>query len=244
MRARLFLCLLALAMPALHASEPPRTWTSKDGSAKLTATFFKTDGDKVVLILPNGRSQIIEKRFLSDADLAWIDEHGAGTSTIGAATVGADKSAKIPAALAGKLIDIRGRPADIAHDGRAPKYYIFYYSASWCGPCHAFTPQLVQFHRRMRARKADFEVVLVPSDRSQEDEVAYMKEMRMPWPGVAYDQRGASGIPNSTWGYIPAMVLVDADGNRLLEVNDSLSRDEFLKKAEKILQSGSQAAPN
>ena len=117
--------------------------------------------------------------------------------------------------------------------------------AEWCGPCHAFTPELIQFYRKMKGRKASLAVILFPSDRSKEDEVAYMKEMRMPWPGVDYDKRNAQGIPRSNWGYIPAMVLVDANGKRLLEVNDKLSRADFLAQTEKILREESaQTAQN
>jgi len=225
-----------LALPLQAAA--PRVWTSKDGSATITATYYKTEGGKVTLILPNGRSQVIDRTFLSDADVAWIDANGAATAATpaGGETTGASTSAKIPAALAGKLIDDRGKPATVAKDGATPKYYLFYYSASWCGPCHAFTPELIQFFRKMKARKASLAVILFPSDRSKEDEVAYMKEMRMPWPGVDYDKLNAQGIPRSNWGYIPAMVLVDADGKRLLQVDDKLSREEFLQQTEKILR--------
>jgi nucleoredoxin len=216
----------------------PRVWTSKDGSATITATYYKTEAGKVTLILPNGRSQVIDRAFLSDADLAWIDANGApaATSSNGGETSGASASAKIPAALAGKLIDDRGKPASVAKDGATPKYYLFYYSASWCGPCHAFTPELIQFYRKMKARKASLAVILFPADRSKEDEIAYMKEMRMPWPGVDFNRLNSREIPRSNWGYIPAMVLVDAQGKRLLEVNDELSRADFLQQTEKILR--------
>ena len=46
-----------------------------------------------------------------------------------------------------------------------PKYYAFYYSAVWCPPCKAFTPDLVKFYDRMRKSGADFEIVFVSSDR-------------------------------------------------------------------------------
>lgn len=229
---------LSLVLSSAFA-DLPRTWTSKDGSATMEATFHKVDGDNVVLLLPNGRTQTVQKQFLSDEDVQWIEENSGAS---GAGGVSAD--AAVPAALKGNLIDDRGNKFDLAKEGPLPKYYLFYYSASWCGPCKAFTPELVRFHRKWKARKANFEVVLVPSDRSREDEIAYLKDHRMPWPGVDFDKKNAPGIPNSNWGFIPAMALFDADGNRLLQVNDEMSKEEFLDKAEDIFTKDKQTAAN
>lgn len=233
---RLALVTLPLLFSGSLSAAESREWTSKDGTAKLTASFYKAEGDKVLLILPNGRTQTIARTFLSDADLAWIDQNSGIPTRANAAAPGSatSNSAKIPATLAGKLIDSRGEPFALGEAGAPPKYYLFYYSASWCGPCQAFTPELVKFHRRMKARKADFEVILVPSDRTQEDEVAYMKEKRMPWPALAFAERQAAGIPRNARGGIPSMVLLDADGKRLLQVDDQLSMGEFLDQTEKI----------
>ncbi|MDD5199004.1 MAG: thioredoxin-like domain-containing protein [Terrimicrobiaceae bacterium] len=231
---RHFLCLAIAATTVLHAE--PRVWTSKDGTATITATFQHADAGRVTLILPNGRSQVVDKSLLSDADLQWIEKNVPATDPSAAGSPAAAASAKIPAALAGKLIDDRGKPHELAADPGPPKYYLFYYSASWCGPCHRFTPDLIQFYRKMKGRNSSFEVILSPSDKTLEDEIAYMKEMRMPWPALPLDQKHAADIPRSNWGYIPAMVLVDADGNRLLQVNDDLSTDDFLKKAEEIFK--------
>jgi len=217
--------------------EPPRVWTSRDGTAKVTATFFRSEGGKITLIQENGRSLVIDEKFFCQEDLDLIArlQKDAAAST----TDRTSSSSQVPAALAGKLVNKSGGLVTLTANGSAPKYYLFYYSASWCGPCHMFTPKLIEFYRMMKSRKADFEVVLFPEDSSLNDELAYMKEMRMPWPGLSYPHRLSPGIPHSTWGYIPAMVLVDADGKRLLEVNDSLNQEHFLQKAEKILQPAS-----
>jgi thiol-disulfide isomerase/thioredoxin len=233
MIARIVLMVgLALASPALHAASESRTWTSKDGTATIEAKFHKLEGDRVTLILPSGRSQYVQTSFLSEADLAWIEEENKEAP---AAVTGVPAAAKIPAALEGNLLDDRGNSASVLNpDGTAPKHYLFYYSASWCGPCVAFTPELVRFYRKMKARDTSFEVILVPSDKSREAEIAYLKDHRMPWPGVDFDKK-APGVPASNFGYIPSMVLVDADGKRLLEVSKSLDQDKFLSQAEDIL---------
>jgi thiol-disulfide isomerase/thioredoxin len=228
------LCLIAILALGDARCESARVWTSRDGTAKITATFFKSEGGKVTLIQQNGRSLVIDEEFLCQDDLDLIARLQKETAAAIAETI--SPSSQVPAALAGKLVNKAGGLVSLASHGSVPKYYLFYYSASWCGPCHMFTPKLIEFYRMMKSRKANFEVVLFPEDSSLGDELAYMKEMQMPWPGLSYPNRLSPGIPHSTWGYIPAMVLVDADGKRLLEVNDSLNQEHFLQKAEKILQ--------
>ncbi len=200
----------------------------------MEASFHKVEGEKVTLLLPNGRAQYVQRDFLSEADLAWIDEQSSTAAAVAANA--ATATAKIPAALEGKLLDDRGSSASILNaDGSAPKYYLFYYSASWCGPCKAFTPELVRFYKQLKARDASLAAVLVPSDRSRDEEVAYLKDHRMPWPGVDLDKSPVRGVPPNKSGYIPAMVLTDADGKVLLEVGEALNRNDFLDQAKEIV---------
>ncbi len=233
MFARILIIIVgAMFCAPLHAASEMRTWTSKDGTATLEAKFHKLEGERITFILPNGRSQYVQTSFLSDDDLAWIQRENSAET---AGPSGVPATATIPAALEGNLIDDRGNAASIlAADGSAPKHYLFYYSASWCGPCVSFTPTLVKFHRKMKARNASFEVILVPSDRTREDEIAYLKDHRMPWPGVDLDKR-TRNLPGNTTGGIPSMVLTDAEGNRVLEVGGSLNRNDFLDEAEALL---------
>lgn len=41
----------------------------------------------------------------------------------------------------------------------------FYFSANWCPPCRAFTPQLAEVYHIIRRREPGFEIVFVSSDR-------------------------------------------------------------------------------
>jgi nucleoredoxin len=50
---------------------------------------------------------------------------------------------------------------------RAKKYIIAYFSAHWCGPCRAFTPQLVKATQELKARGEDLEVLFVSADRDE-----------------------------------------------------------------------------
>ncbi len=90
------------------------------------------------------------------------------------------------------------------------KLIAIYFSAHWCPPCRAFTPDLVQFYNRVKKNHPEFELVFCSSDKSQSAMVGYMKEARMPWPVIDYEKRfvlkkyGGNGIPN--------LVVLDADG--------------------------------
>ena len=74
------------------------------------------------------------------------------------------------------------------------KYWAFYYSASWCPPCRAFTPDLVSFYNDFKPSHPDFELIFVNDDRSEDDMLNYMKGDSMPWPAVWY-----SDIENPSW---------------------------------------------
>lgn len=124
----------------------------------------------------------------------------------------------IERALAGKLVALengvlRPRAAECL---AGVKFFALYFSASWCGPCRAFTPELVDAYGKIRALYPEFEVVHVNRDRSPAAMATYLREDKMPWPALAWEAtRDAREINRYAGSGIPCLVLVDQDGKVL-----------------------------
>jgi thiol-disulfide isomerase/thioredoxin len=83
-----------------------------------------------------------------------------------------------------------------------------YFSASWCGPCQGFTPELRRVYDELRAGGKRFEVVLVSTDRDPESFDEYFA--KMPWLALPYDRRELATDLNRLYEVngIPTLVLV------------------------------------
>jgi nucleoredoxin len=120
------------------------------------------------------------------------------------------------------------------------KYYALYYSAAWCGPCRAFTPDLVRWYKRNKSKNPEFELIFVSSDRSEEELAKYMKEDDMPWPALAYDKKASSSTLTKYSGPgIPCLVLIDDKGEVLAhsyEGKNYVGPRKALEEIEKTLK--------
>ena len=77
------------------------------------------------------------------------------------------------------LVTRQGRTVDAGRALKGKKVAV-YFSASWCGPCRAFTPKLVNFYNAV-AKKKTLEIVFVSSDRNEKAMKQYMRHASMPW---------------------------------------------------------------
>lgn len=129
------------------------------------------------------------------------------------------------------LVKLEGRGLKrFKQEEKPTKFYVFYYTASWCGPCQAFTPELVKFYNRTKKGNSNFELVLISSDRSEDAMVEYAKDKKMPWPQLRFSKvndfrstfnHGVSGIP--------AIVVCDLEGNIVSRGNDLNALSKLLK---------------
>ena len=106
---------------------------------------------------------------------------------------------------------VRPAPADALQG----KVVLLYFSASWCGPCHQFTPILKDFYEEVTEQPdANFEIVYVPGDRSVEEMMQYYQHEHADY--LALDMSDASFVQylNQRYGVrgIPFCVVVQPDG--------------------------------
>jgi len=105
------------------------------------------------------------------------------------------------------------------------KRILVYFSASWCPPCRAFTPELVTYYNTHNGGKA-FQLLFVSNDQSAEDMLAYMKDDSMPWWGVPFHSSLSKSLIKAYEGPgIPCLVMLDGTGHVLA---DSWAGDRYL----------------
>lgn len=95
------------------------------------------------------------------------------------------------------------------------KFYALYFSASWCGPCRDFTPELVRDYAALKQLYPEFELVFVSWDRAEADMHGYLRDDGMPWPALRYADRRLREVARHAGRGIPCLVLVDASGQEL-----------------------------
>lgn len=239
--ARPLFCVLAatLVIAATGLRAELATWTNLDG-VTMSAEFLARKGDYVSFRKADGSKYLYPYAKLTAEDRARVDDLARPASEAAAAAeaeaarkaaaatpASAAPAVKTPAqpageiagALAGKLVTVKGgslasAPADRLNGAR---YLAFYYSAHWCPPCRAFTPELVDTYKAIKAKHPEFELVFVSSDRDEGAMKGYMTEYNMDWPALRFGEKKSiravrrpgheSGIPN--------LVFMDASGKEL-----------------------------
>jgi len=119
-----------------------------------------------------------------------------------------EESTPEPISLRGDLLGQSGEK--VSPQVLEGKFVGLYFSASWCGPCRAFTPSLIKFRE---AHKENFEVVLIGADGSSKAQANYMKKYKMPWLALKNQSREATEIRKSLQvPHIPFLVILDPGG--------------------------------
>ena len=203
--------LLSLVFTAFLTSAYGETWTSADGrSAPMTLVeVTEEDGEKVGKFkLRNGKTVSVKASGLSDDDAKRLAEWVDPNAPAGPKSVFDD-------VLEGNLLRLDGESLESCEDATQPqKFYVFYYTASWCPPCRAFTPTLVEWYNDNK--NDNFELVLITSDRDEASMLGYAKDKKMPWPQLELKKASKfKGEFNHGVAGIPSLIVCDLEGENL-----------------------------
>lgn len=114
--------------------------------------------------------------------------------------------------LSGTFVNNQGEKVDVSS---AP-VVCFYFSAHWCPPCRAFTPELAKLYNQWNSKEKQVEIIFVSSDRDEKSWKEYFATM--PWLSVPFgDSRIAELKKSCGVKYIPMLCVVGKDGKVLLE---------------------------
>jgi thiol-disulfide isomerase/thioredoxin len=103
-----------------------------------------------------------------------------------------------------------------SHKGKVVLYNFW---ATWCAPCRAEIPQLIQLEAKLRAR--GFELVTISADEPDQDAQAekVLKQFAVRAPlyrkQAKDDERFINAIESKWSGALPALFLYDKDGRKV-----------------------------
>lgn len=204
-----------LLTAAAHAEFRP--WTRTDGKTaemELLSVGESSGGTFGEFKMRDGRKVNVNANSLSEADVKLLKEWKPAAAPAAAATSG---PSVFDDALEGNLVSLKGKKLASQKEFVKPtKYYLFYYTASWCGPCQKFTPSLVEFYNAKKPGNSEFEIILVTSDSDEDSMEKYAVEKNMTWPQLKLSkvERFKKEFKHPGGG-IPNLVLTDTEGKLL-----------------------------
>ncbi|CAA0818251.1 Probable nucleoredoxin 1 [Striga hermonthica] len=106
---------------------------------------------------------------------------------------------------------IRNNGDQVKIDNLKGKTVGLYFSASWCGPCQGFTPNLVEAYNELK-QVDKFEVIFISADQDDESFNSYFS--KMPWLAVPFSDTKTREKLDKTFSDdgIPHLVFLDYSG--------------------------------
>lgn len=114
------------------------------------------------------------------------------------------------------------------------KYYIYLISASWCGPCQALMPMIVEAYPAMK--KKGVEILLVGADKNLDDVKKYAKSHNCKFPAVWHGDPLVKALPGITNAAgVPWAIYVNADGEQIVAGVANMGNSSILNWEEILL---------
>ncbi|KAF8408258.1 hypothetical protein HHK36_007407 [Tetracentron sinense] len=119
---------------------------------------------------------------------------------------------------------VRKNGDQVKIDDLSGKITGLYFSASWCGPCLRFTPNLVDVYTEL-IPKGNFELIFVSCDIVEEAFKEYFS--KMPWLAIPFSDSDTRDRLDEVFKVsgIPYLVILDADGKVLTEEGVGIIRE-------------------
>jgi nucleoredoxin len=141
--------------------------------------------------------------------------------------------------LQGKLVDPSSGAAVNLAPNEAPKYFVFYRGAGWCGPCRQFSPSLVKFYKEMKPKHSNFEVYFISGDKTPAEMKSYAKEAGFNWASVPQARQPQMQIVIRLFtNLIPQLVVTDRQGTVLIDSANTGGPQNALKQFDALVKKG------
>ncbi|XP_024031662.1 probable nucleoredoxin 3 isoform X2 [Morus notabilis] len=105
----------------------------------------------------------------------------------------------------------RPKSTDVPLSSCHGKTICLFFSANWCRPCKAFTPQLVKLYNSLKLKGEELEIIFVSFDHDDYKFKEHFK--RMPWLAVPFDANLHRQLSNTYCvDRIPTLIPLSSDG--------------------------------
>ena len=162
-------------------------------------------------------------RFVPLALAALAALHGAGAPK-------ADLTLKDASGAKVRLRDLRGKPV------------LLNFWATWCGPCNAEMPMLVEFERQFAARGVQFIAASLDDTKTKAriPEFLARHQVTFPvWYGATADDLDQLKLGEA----VPATLFLDAEGNVMFRILGQARDEEIRERLEWLTGDRSSPAP-
>jgi nucleoredoxin len=201
-------------------------WVNKDGkTADLELIkVVEKDGEKAgEFKMRNGKTITLKASDLSEEAAEKLEAWEPPAAVV------EGKPSVFDEVLDGNLVKLDGKSLkkyDMTE--RPKKYYVFYYTASWCPPCQHFTPSLVEFYNEHK--NENFELVLITSDQEEGAMEKYATDKKMPWPQLKLKEapKFKKEFKHGVTG-IPSVIVCDLEGKNLGNFRNLAELEKLVK---------------